>query len=357
MLLFSDKNELKRRIKELEESLSEANLLKKRYKERVEELNKHVTSMDYHYEAEEKRWAEKLESYEESLKRRDLTISAMELLHKQLEEQIESLEEELEKASEGSVAMLNDLRLVESAYNDLDELLQKTNKSLEACGERLWELDEENSHLREELHDAMMEIERLKEQSKSPYPTVTVNVDVRDTLAKQLAKSLKQANEAFEKRSKEKRFSFFYEGIDYSSDSRAKLSEQFDNMFKLSLHEYASLLRLLDSLEKELEHKDFANGARSLYSKKLQERVFITFKATKEEIQMEYLTKGQVIALTVGIGVFFGAILACCFGFFVLLFGATTVFQFLGMVWLLVAVKHYVDALFKLYDKAKEELM
>lgn len=72
---------------------------------------------------------------------------------------------------------------------------------------------------------------------------------------------------------------------------------------------------------------------------------------------MEYLTKGQVIALTVGIGVFFGAILACCFGFFILLFGATTVFQFLGVVWLLVAVKHYVDALLKLYDKAKEELM
>lgn len=284
MLLFSDKNELKRRIKELEESLSEANLLKKRYKERVEELNKHVTSMDYHYETEEKCWVEKLESYEESLKRRDLTISAMELLHKQLEEQIESLEEELEKASEGSVAMLNDLRLVESAYNDLDELLQKTNKSLEACGERLWELDEENSHLREELHDAMVEIERLKEQSKSPYPTVTINVDVRDTLTKQLAKSLKQVNEAFEKRSKEKRYIFSCEGLDYSSDNRTELARCIDSMYKLSLHDYASLVRLLESLEKELEHKDFANGGRSFYSNKLQERVFITLKATKEEI-------------------------------------------------------------------------
>lgn len=57
MLLFSDKNELKRRTKELEEGLSDANLLKKRYKERLEELNKHVTSMDYQHEAEEKRWA------------------------------------------------------------------------------------------------------------------------------------------------------------------------------------------------------------------------------------------------------------------------------------------------------------
>lgn len=284
MLLFSDKNELKRRIKALEESLSEANLLKKRYKELVEELNKHVTSMDYRHEADEERWAEKLESYEESLKRRDLTISAFELLHKQLEEQIESLEEELEKASEGSVAMLSDLRLAESAYESLNELLQKVTESLKESGERQLELEEENSRLREELHDAMMEIERLKEHSKNPYPTVTIYVDVRDALTVQLSKALKQANEAFEKRTKEKRFSFFYEGIDYSSDSRTKLSEQFDNMFKLSLHEYASLLRLLDSLEKELEHKDFANGARSLYSKKLQERVFITFKATKEEI-------------------------------------------------------------------------
>lgn len=72
---------------------------------------------------------------------------------------------------------------------------------------------------------------------------------------------------------------------------------------------------------------------------------------------MEYLTKGQVIALTVGIGVFFGAILLCCFGFFVLLFGAATVFQFLGVVWVLFAAKHFIDATFKLYDKAKEEFL
>lgn len=283
MLLFSDKNELKRRIKALEEGLSEANLLKKRYKERAEELSKQLTSMDYRHEQDEERWAEQLESYEEKLIQRDLKISSMELLHEQLEEQIESLEEELEKASEGSVAMVSDLRLAESAYESLNELLQKVTESLKESGERLWELEEENSHLRKELEEAVAELNGCN-PSKSPYPTVTVNVDVRDTLAKQLAKSLKQANEAFEKHSKEKRFSFFYEGVDYSSDSRAKLSEQFDNMFKLSLHEYASLLRLLDSLEKELEHKDFANGARSLYSKKLQERVFITFKATKEEI-------------------------------------------------------------------------
>lgn len=247
-----------------------------------EDLNNAYNEIDQ-LNASKEQWAEQLESYEEKLIQRDLKISSMELLHEQLEEQIESLEEELEKASEGSVAMLNDLRLVESAYNDLDELLQKSDKSLGACGERLWELEEENSHLKKELEKAMAELNACK-PSKSPYPTVTINVDVRDTLTKQLAKSLKQVNEAFEKRTKEKRFSFFYEGIDYSSDSRTKLSEQFDNMFKLSLHEYASLLRLLDSLEKELEHKDFANGGRSFYSNNLQERVFITLKATKEEI-------------------------------------------------------------------------
>lgn len=277
MLLFSDKNELKRRIKALEEGLSEANLLKKRYKERLEELSEQLTSMDYRHEADEERWAEQLESYEEKLIQRDLKISAMELLHKQLEEQIESLEEELEKASEGSVAMISDLRLAESAYESLNELLQKVTESLKESGERQLELEEE-------LHDAKMEIERLKEQSKSPYPSVVINVDVRDTLTKQLAKSLKQVNEAFEKRSKEKRYIFSCEGLDYSSDNRTELARCIDSMYKLSLHDYASLVRLLESLEKELEHKDFANGGRSFYSNKLQERVFITLKATKEEI-------------------------------------------------------------------------
>ncbi|WVS22246.1 hypothetical protein [Enterococcus phage vB_EFaS_ZC1] len=262
MLLFSDKNELKRRIKALEEGLSDANLIKKRYKERAEELSKQLNSMDYRHEQDEERWAEQLESYEEKLIQRDLKISSMELLHEQLEEQIESLEEELEKASEGSVEMCHKLHLAESAYNDLEE---------------------ENSHLKEELHDAVAELNGCK-PSKSPYPTVTINVDAGEVAAKALANSLKQANEAFEKRSKEKLFSFSFKGIDYSSDSRAELSKCIDQLFGLSLGEYASLLRLLESLEKELEHKDFSSGARSLYSKKLKERVFITFKATKEDI-------------------------------------------------------------------------
>lgn len=284
MLVFTDKGKLRKRIKELEEALRESEYNEEQLRKQVKRLVSEITSMDYRHEQDEEQWAEKLESYEESLKRRDLKISSMELLHEQLEEQIESLEEELEKASEGSVEMCHDLRLVESAYESLNELLEEVTKSLEKSGERQWELEEENSRLREELHDAMVEIERLKEQTKSPYPTVTINVDVRDALTVQLSKALKQANEAFEKRSKEKRYIFYCEGLDYSSDNRTELARCIDNMYKLSLHDYASLVRLLESLEKELEHKDFANGARSLYSKKLQERVFITFKATKEEI-------------------------------------------------------------------------
>ncbi|UQT01001.1 hypothetical protein POQMFEI_00075 [Enterococcus phage vB_OCPT_CCS2] len=277
MLVFTDKGNLKKRIKELEEALSESVLDEASLRKRVKRLESDLTSMDYRHEADEERWAEKLESYEESLKRRDLTISAMELLHKQLEEQIKSLEEELEKASEGSVAMLNDLRLAESAYESLNELLQKVTESLKESGERQLELEEE-------LNDAKMEIERLKELSKSPYPTVTINVDVRDALTVQLSKALKQVNEAFDKRSKEKRFSFSFYGVDYSSDSRTELSKLVDKMFHLSLHDYASFLRFMESLEEELEQKDFASGGYSLYSKTLKERVNITFKATKEEI-------------------------------------------------------------------------
>lgn len=175
MLVFTDKGKLKKRIKELEESLRESEYNEGQLRKQVNRLVSEITSMDYRHEQDEERWAEQLESYEEKLIQRDLKISSMELLHEQLEEQIESLEEELEKASEGSVAMCRDLRHMESAYNNLVE---------------------ENSHLRKELEEAVAELNGCN-PSKSPYPTVTINVDVRDTLYKQLAKSLKQANEAF----------------------------------------------------------------------------------------------------------------------------------------------------------------
>lgn len=255
MLLFSDKNELKKRIRTLEADLSQVKSLKDMYRERVEELNKHVTAMDYQHEADEERWAEKLESYEESLIRRDLTIAEL-------------------KA---------ELNMARSLYESVDERCTKANKSLGEAGTKIIELESINSRLREELHDAMMELNGRK-PSKSPYPTVVINVDAGEVAAKALANSLKQANEAFEKRSKEKRFSFSYAGLDYSSENHTELARFIDDTYGLSLHDYASLVRILESLEKELEHKDFANGGRSFYSNKLQERVFITLKATKEEI-------------------------------------------------------------------------
>lgn len=285
MLLFSDKNELKRRIKELEESLSEANLLKKRYKERVEELNKHVTAMDYQQEADEERWAEKLESYEESLKRRDLTISAMELLHKQLEEQIESLEEELEKASEGSVEMCHDLRFVESAYESLNELLEEVTKSLEKSGERQWELEEENSRLREELHDVMVEIERLKEKSKNPYPTVTINVDVRDALTVQLSKDLKQANEAFEKHYK-KKYEYTKAGTSkyYKCATLDELLNELNSTYWIKEADLNSLREAYESLEEIFSVEGKAYTTLSFYSIEYGSPIYIMAGIIKEEI-------------------------------------------------------------------------
>ncbi|WZP34652.1 hypothetical protein [Enterococcus phage vB_Efs6_KEN03] len=284
MLLFSDKNELKRRIKALEEGLSDANLLKKRYKERLEELSKQLTSMDYQHGQDEERWAEQLESYEEKLIQRDLKISSMELLHEQLEEQIESLEEELEKASEGSVAMLNDLRFVESAYNDLDELLQKSNKSLEACGERLWELEEENSHLRKELEEAVAELNGCN-PSKSSYPTVTINVDVRDVLAKQLAKSLKQANEAFEKRYK-KKYEYTKAGTSkyYKCTTLDELLNELNSTYWIKEADLNSLREAYESLEEIFNEEGKAYATLSFYSIEYGSHIYIMAGIIKEEI-------------------------------------------------------------------------
>lgn len=284
MLLFSDKNELKRRIKALEEGLSDANLLKKRYKERLEELNKHVTAMDYQHGADEERWAEQLESYEEKLKQRDLKISSMELLHEQLEEQIESLVEELEKASEGSVAMCRDLRHMESAYNNLNELLQKSNKSLGACGERLWELEEENSYLREELHDAMMELNGRK-PFKNPYPTVTINVDTQDILAKQLAKSLKQANEAFEKRYK-KKYEYTKAGTSkyYKCATLDELLNELNSTYWIKESDLSSIREEYESLEEIFNVEGKAYTTLSFYSIEYGSRIYIMAGIIKEEI-------------------------------------------------------------------------
>lgn len=151
MLFKKDENKL---IKELREEIDELiygkevnNVINYQLERRVEELQKEVNFLKLREAGFEERLKEQLESYEEKLIQRDLKISSMELLHEQLEEQIESLEEE-------------------------------------------------NSHLKKELEKAMAELNACK-PSKSPYPTVTINVDVRDVLYKQLTKTLKQANESF----------------------------------------------------------------------------------------------------------------------------------------------------------------
>lgn len=285
MLVFTDKGKLKKRIKELEETIRESALDEASLRKQVKRLESDLTSMDYRHEADEERWSEKLESYEESLKRRDLTISAMELLHKQLEEQIESLEEELEKASEGSVAMLSDLRLAESAYESLNELLQKVTESLWESGERLWELEEENSRLREELHDAMMEIERLKKESKSPYPTAVINVDVRDTLTKQLAKSLKQVNEAFEKRYK-KKYVFTQNGTSdhYECSTLDELLNELRITYWIKEADIYNIREEYESLEEIFNKEGKAYTTLSFFSIEYNSRINITAAIIKEEI-------------------------------------------------------------------------
>lgn len=208
----------------------------------------------------------------------------MELLHEQLEEQIESLEEELEKASEGSVEMRNDLQLVESAYNNLNELLQKSNKSLEACGERLWELEEENSYLRKELEEAVAELNGCN-PSKSPYPTVTINVDVRDTLAKQLAKSLKQANEAFEKRYK-KKYEYTKEGTSkyYKCATLDELLNELNSTYWIKEADLNSLREAYESLEEIFNVEGKAYATLSFYSIEYGSRIRIMAGIIKEDI-------------------------------------------------------------------------
>lgn len=231
-------------FEDLENAYNEIDQLK----QHIEGLELEVTSAVSHHEAEKKRLAETLEFYEKGLLRRDLAIA------------------ELEKTADKA----------KKAYGSLLSLNESISKKLHEVGNKILELVDSNDNLIEELPNDLPKLDG-HEPSKSPYQIVTINVDVRDVLYKQLTKTLKQANE--------------------------------------------------------------------------------TFKAAKEEIQVGYLTKGQLIALTVGIATVFGAILLCCFGFFVLLFGAATVFQFLGVVWVLFAAKHFINATFKLYDKAKEEFM
>ena len=173
---------------------------------------------------------------------------------------IKGLNEEARKASEESVAMCSDLRLVESAYNDLDGLLQKSNKSLEACGERLWELEEEISHLREELHDAMMEIERLKKESE---------------------------NDSTYEYSKDKiRFSATFNGKTFSAPYSDTVANHIDNVMNLYWEGYRKVVDTLQQLSDSMEGQDTTAGFKnsisvSVFSSSLGYSVPITLSINK----------------------------------------------------------------------------
>lgn len=159
---LQEKNE--RLFEDLDNAYSEIDQLK----QRIEGLELEATSAISHHEAEKKRLAETLEFYEKGLLRRDLAIA--------------ELEETANKA--------------EKAYGSLLSLNESISKKLREAGNKIFELVDSNERLREELHNDLTKLDG-HEPSKSHYPTVTINVDVRDVLYKQLAKSLKQANEAF----------------------------------------------------------------------------------------------------------------------------------------------------------------
>lgn len=159
---LQEKNE--RLFEDLEKAYNEVDQLK----QQVEGLELEVTSAVSHHEAEKKRLAETLEFYEKGLLRRDLAIA------------------ELEKTADKA----------EKAYGSLLSLNESISKKLHEAGNKIFELVDSNDNLIEELNKDLTKLDG-HEPYKSPYPTVTINVDVGDVLYKQLTKTLKQANETF----------------------------------------------------------------------------------------------------------------------------------------------------------------
>lgn len=239
MLFKKDENKL---IKELREEIDELiygkevnNVINYQLERRVEELQKEVKFLKLREAGFEERLKEQLESYEEKLIQRDLKISSMELLHEQLEEQIESLEEE-------------------------------------------------NSHLRKELEEAVAELNGCN-PSKRSYPTVTVNVDVRDVLAKQLAKSLKQANEAFEKRYK-KKYEYTKAGTSkyYKCTTLDELLNELNSTYWIKEADLNSLREAYESLEEIFNEEGKAYATLSFYSIEYGSPIYIMAGIIKEEI-------------------------------------------------------------------------
>lgn len=150
--------------------------------------------------------------------------------------------------------------------------------------ERLGELEEENSHLRKELEEAVAELNGCK-PSKSPYPTVTINVDVRDTLAKQLAKSLKQANEAFEKRYKKK---YVYKQAGTSEYHECatldELLNELNSTYWIKEADLNNIREEYESLEEIFNEEGKAYATTSFFSVEYNSRIYIMAGIIKEEI-------------------------------------------------------------------------
>ena len=137
--------------------------------EEIERLESELTSMDYQHKSDEERWAEQLESYEESLKRRDLTI----------------------------VDLKEDSKLAESAYESLLILNSSISKKLCEAGNKIIELESENSHLREELHDSTMEIESLNKHIKEAEHTIITYSNMIDELLAKVERLKRSAGEDY----------------------------------------------------------------------------------------------------------------------------------------------------------------
>lgn len=236
MLVFTDKGKLKNRIKELEETIRESALDEASLRKQVKRLESDLTSMDYRHEADLERWEE-------------------------------TMKEESER------------------YAGLYDSFIETRKLLDSFVERCIGLESENNSLKVELNGAEREIERIKEQYKSPYPTAVINVDVRDTLTKQLAKSLKQVNEAFEKRYK-KKYEYTKAGTSkyYKCATLDELLNELNSTYCIKEADLSSLREAYESLEETFNVEGKAYATLSFFSVEYNSRIYIMAGIIKEEI-------------------------------------------------------------------------
>ena len=171
-----------------------------------------------------------------------------------------------------------------SLYESADERCTKANKSLGEAGTKILELESINSHLKEELHGAMMELNGRK-PSKSPYPTVVINVDAGEVAAKALANSLKQANEAFEKRYK-KKYEYTKVGTSkyYKCSTLDELLKELDSTYLIKEADLSSLREGYESLEEIFNVEGKAYTTLSFFSIEYNSRIQIIAGIIKEDI-------------------------------------------------------------------------